>query len=236
MTTPAETPATESASVLLADSSWMIRTAIRGVLEGGGFKVVGDAGDAETALALAAEHQPGLVVLGEGLFDRGPGGSGTDTGPAFCRSVLRAAPDAQVLVLAHEVDTDRAGAMATAGAVGYIAVDTGPDALLAVARAVAAGEYRLPAPLIKRLLGTTWSPGPKGAGKQTLTPREAQILAIFASGSNYAETGAALEIRPVTIRNTIYRIRNKLRVRNVQELVLWAARNELLLPKEQPGK
>ena len=97
---------------------------------------------------------------------------------------------------------------------------------------MAAGEYRLPAPLIKRLLGTTWSPGPKGAGKQTLTPREAQILAIFASGSNYAETGAALEIRPVTIRNTIYRIRNKLRVRNVQELVLWAARNELLLPKE----
>ena len=72
MTTPAETPATESTSVLLADSSWMIRTAIRGVLEGGGFKVVGDAGDAETALALAAEHQPGLVVLGEGLFDRVP--------------------------------------------------------------------------------------------------------------------------------------------------------------------
>lgn len=235
MTTPSGTSVTEPTRVLLADPSWMIRTAVRGVLEGGGFSVDGDVEDTETALALAGEHQPDLVVMGEGLFDRGAGGSGTDRGPEVCRSVLRAAPETQVLVLAHEVDIDRAGALATAGAVGYIPADTGPEVLLAVARSVAAGEYRLPSPLIKRLLGMTWSPSPKGVGKQALTNREAQILAIFASGSNYAETGAALEIRPVTIRNTIYRIRNKLRVRNVQELVLWAARNELLLSREQPG-
>ena len=240
MTTPAGTPATEPASVLtsvlLADPSWMVRTAIRGVLEGGGFRVAGDAEDAETALALAVERQPGLVVMGEGLFDGDAGGSVFDRGPAVCRSVLRAAPGARVLVLAHDMDTDRARSMATAGAVGYIPADTGPDALLAVARAVADGDYRLPAPLIKRLLGMTYCPGPNGVGKQALTQREAQILAIFASGSNYAETGAALGIRPLTIRNTIYRIRNKLGVRNVQQLVLWAARNELLLSKEHPSR
>ena len=233
MTTSAEIAATEPTCVLLADPSWMVRTAIRGVLESGGFRIAGDAEDIETALALAVEHQPGLVVMGEGLFERGAGGSGTDRGPVVCRSVLRAAPHAQVLVLAQEVDTDRAGAMATAGAMGYIPVDTGPDALLAVAHAVADGEYRLPAPLIKRLLGMTWCPpGAKGIGKQALTPRETEILATFASGSNYAETGAALGIRPVTIRNTVYRIRNKLGVRNVQQLVLWAARNELVMSKE----
>ena len=81
----------------------------------------------------------------------------------------------------------------------------------------------------------TWcTPGPKGAGKQALTQRETEILAIFASGSNYSETGDALGVRPVTIRNTVYRIRNKLGVRNMQQLVLWAARNDLLLPNEQP--
>ncbi len=235
MKTPAETPAAEPTSVLLADPSWMIRTAIRGVLDRGGFCVAGDTGDAETALALAVEHQPGLVVMGEGLFDQDANGSGADVGADFCRSVLRAVPGSQVLVLAQEMDTDRAGEMATAGALGYIPVDTGPDALLAVARAVAAGEYRLPAPLIKRLLGMTLCPpGPKGAGKQALTRRETQILAMFASGSNYSETGDALGIRPVTIRNTVYRIRNKLGVRNVQQLVLWAARNEILLSKEHP--
>lgn len=236
MTTPVEKISTKPAgvltSVLLADPSWMVRTAIRGVLEGGGFKIAGDAEDAETALALAVERQPGLVVMGEGLFDQADGGSVTERGPAVCRSVLRAAPGARVLVLAQETDTDRARALATAGAVGYIPVDTDPDALLAVSRAVADGEYRLPAPLIKQLLGMTWCPGPEGVGKHALTPRETQILAIFASGSNYAETGAALGIRPLTIRNTVYRIRNKLGVRNVQQLVLWAARNELLLSEE----
>ena len=239
MTTAVEKLLTEPASVLtsvlVADPSWMVRTAIRGVLEGGGFRVAGDAEDAETALALTLERQPGLIVMGEGIFDRGVGGPVTDRGPDACRSVLRAAPGVRVLVLAQEMDTDRARAMATAGAMGYIPADTGPDALLAVARAVADGEYRLPAPLIKRLLGMTWCTGPKSVGKQVLTPRETQILAIFASGSNYAETGAALGIRPLTIRNTVYRIRNKLGVRNVQQLVLWAARNELLLSKEQPG-
>lgn len=228
-------PAGVLTSVLLADPSWMVRTAIRGVLEGSGFKVGGDAEDAETVLALAVECQPDLVVMGEGLFDHGDGNSVIERGPDVCRSVLRAAPGARVLVLAQEMDTDRARAMATAGAVGYIPADTGPDALLAVSRAVADGQYRLPAPLIKQLLGMTWCPGPKGVGKQALTPRETQILAIFASGSNYAETGAALGIRPLTIRNTVYRIRNKLGVRNVQQLVLWAARNELLLSKDQPG-
>ena len=153
MTTPAETPATKPTSVLLADPSWMIRTALRGVLDGGGFRIAGDAWDAETALALAVEHRPGLVVMGEGIFDRGDGSSGADRGPDFCRSVLRAAPGSQVLVLAQEMDTERAGAMATAGAVGYIPVDTSPDALLAVAHAVADGEVPPARPAHKAALG-----------------------------------------------------------------------------------
>ena len=212
-------------STVLADPSWLVRTAIRGVLEGDGFRVVGDAEDAAAVVALAGEHQPGLVVLGERLFSHG---ANPDSGPDVCRAVLQQAHRAQILVLAREMDTDEAGALAAAGAAGYILGDVRPDALIATARAVAEGEYRLPAPLIRRLVRAKGLLGPLPGRKPILTPKETQVLTLFASGSNYSQVGEALGVRPLTARNTIYRIKRKLGTYTTQEVVLWALLNGLL--------
>ena len=61
-----------------------------------------------------------------------------------------------------------------------------------------------------------------------LTERERQILTLFAEGMSYAEIGEVRGNRPLTIRNAIYGIRDKLGAGSSQEMVVWAVRNGLL--------
>ena len=61
-----------------------------------------------------------------------------------------------------------------------------------------------------------------------LTDRQREILVQFAHGLTYAQIAEARGIRPVTVRNAIYRIQEKLGLEKVQGLVLWAVRNGLL--------
>ena len=61
-----------------------------------------------------------------------------------------------------------------------------------------------------------------------LTALERETLTLFASGTSYTEIAEARGISTVTVRNTLYRIQDKLGVKTKQELVIWAVRNGLL--------
>ena len=61
-----------------------------------------------------------------------------------------------------------------------------------------------------------------------LTDRQREILVQFARGLTYAQIAEARGIRPVTVRNAIYGIQEKLGLEKVQGLVFWAVRNGLL--------
>ena len=63
---------------------------------------------------------------------------------------------------------------------------------------------------------------------ERLTPREQQILKLFARGMSYSEISETMGNRPLTIRNAVYAIQNKLGVKTKQELVVWAVRRGLL--------
>ena len=60
-----------------------------------------------------------------------------------------------------------------------------------------------------------------------MTPREREILVSFAQGMSYAQMAVARWIKPVTARNAIYGIQQKLKVGTMQGLALWAVRNGL---------
>ena len=66
------------------------------------------------------------------------------------------------------------------------------------------------------------------AATSGLTPREREILVSFAQGMSYAQIAEARGIKPVTARNAIYGIQQKLKVGTMQELVIWCVRNGLL--------
>ena len=45
---------------------------------------------------------------------------------------------------------------------------------------------------------------------------------------SYAQTAKARAVRPVTVRNAIYGIQQKMRIDTMQELVLWCGSNGLV--------
>ena len=61
-----------------------------------------------------------------------------------------------------------------------------------------------------------------------LTEAERETLTLFASGAPYTQIAQARGNSAVTVRNTLYRIQDKLGVETKQELVIWAVRNGLV--------
>ena len=61
-----------------------------------------------------------------------------------------------------------------------------------------------------------------------LTDLERETLRQFASGTSYTQIAEARGNSAVTVRNTIYRIQEKVGVKTKQELVIWAVRNGLM--------
>lgn len=61
-----------------------------------------------------------------------------------------------------------------------------------------------------------------------LTALERETLRLFASGRSNAEIAEARGNSVVTVRNTLYRIQDKLGIETKQGLVIWAVRNGLV--------
>jgi response regulator NasT len=97
--------------VLLAEDEALIRMDLREMLEEEGFAVVAEAPDGGTAVALAREHQPDLVILDIKM----PGMDGIRAAEIITRESLSA-----VLVLTAFSQRDLAEQAAQAGAMGYL--------------------------------------------------------------------------------------------------------------------
>ena len=101
-----------SLRLLLADDHPLIREGLRSSLADQGFTVVAEAEDGKTAVDLALEHRPDVVVMDIGMPEL--------DGLEATRRILRARPTARVLVLTAHDDEDMRQAAKDAGAMGYV--------------------------------------------------------------------------------------------------------------------
>lgn len=98
---------------MIADDHGVVRRGLRGVLEsGGGFDVVAEAGDLETARRYARAHRPDVLVLDLNM----PGGSSLDAIP----EIRAENPDTQIVVLTMQDQPEAARRALGAGALGYV--------------------------------------------------------------------------------------------------------------------
>ena len=217
MATPAPT------RVMLVDDHEIMRDGLREVLQSSGeFEVVGEAGDGEAAVRVAQCLKPDLIVMDVMM----PLKNGIDA----CREITEALPNTNVLILTAATDEDAVIEAVAAGAMGYLQKFSGREDLLRAARDVADGEYRISASVVKRLFAEIRASvqRQKTSPSRRLTSREREILILFSQGLSYARIAEVRGNQPVTIRNAIYGIQDKLGVDTKQELVVWAVRNGLL--------
>ena len=215
-------PSTAQIRVMLVDDHEIMRDGLREVLQrSGAFEVVGEAGDGESAVRVAQSVKPDVVIMDVMM----PLKSGIDA----CREIVEILPDTRVLILTAASEEDAVMEALTAGAVGYLQKYSGKEDLLLTVRDVAVGEYRIPADALKRVFsGIRTAKQRTTAEISRLTEREREILTLFAQGQSYAKIAQARGNQPLTIRNAIYGIQDKLGIDTKQELVVWAVRSGLL--------
>ena len=106
---------------------------------------------------------------------------------------------------------------------GYLVKGADAAQVLSALRAVAEGHAVFGASLAAGILDYfAASPAPAAAGHELpdLSPRESEVLAQVAQGMSNNEIGAALFISPITVRNHVSRILDKLQVRDRREAMI----------------
>ena len=209
--------------VMVVDDHPIMRTALSDLLEESGrFVVVGQAGDGEEALRIAEELKPDVVVMDVIM----PRKNGIDA----CQEIMELLPETRVIVLTAATEEDAVIDAVAAGATGYLQKYSRPEQLVEAVLDVAEGRLRVPDEAVKRvfamLRGRRQLVSPQPTDK--LTALERETLTLFASGTPYAEVAGARGISVVTVRNTLYRVQDKLGIETKQELVIWAVRNGLV--------
>jgi DNA-binding NarL/FixJ family response regulator len=216
--------------VLLAEDQAIVRAGFRALLDAEpDLEVAGEAADGRATIALARELHPDLVLMDI----RMPELDGLEaTRQITADPTLN---DTRVLVLTtFELDEYVFGAL-RAGASGFLLKGGEPGDLLSAIRLVAAGESLLAPSITRRLieayisqpeLGTTAGPDEL----DDLSPRELEVLALVAQGSNNREIADALYLSPLTVKTHVSRILMKLRARDRVQLVVIAYQAGLVSP------
>lgn len=216
-------PPSAPTSVMIVDDHSIMRDGLREMLERSeDFQVAGQARDGREAVAVARRVKPDVIIMDVIM----PVKNGVDA----CREIIEAVPGTRVLMLTASTNDHTVIDAIAAGATGYLQKFTGKDELLATIRDVVDGEFRVPGDVVRRAFADVRdSSGEDDTTEVTrLTEREQEILKLFAEGMSYADIAEARGNRPLTIRNAIYGIRDKLGAGSSQEMVVWAVRNGLL--------
>ena len=209
--------------VMVVDDHPIMRNGLRDTLEASGrFEVVGQAEDGEEAVMTVEEVDPQVIVMDVIM----PNKDGIDA----CRDIMELLPDTRVLMLTASTEEDAVIEAIAAGATGYLRKFSRPEELVRALVDVAEGGVQVTAEVLRKVFSMVRAERRLVSRQPTakLTALERETLTLFASGRSNAEIAEARGKSKVTVRNTIYRVQEKLRIKTKQELVIWAVRNGLV--------
>lgn len=205
--------------LLLVDDQAIVRTGLRTLLEvESDLEVVGEAAEGRTAVRLAAELAPDVVLMDIRMPDM--------DGIEATEAIMRAGSPARVCVLTtYNVDEYVFDALA-AGASGFLLKTDAPERIIATVRAVAEGEFAL-GPDATAILVARYVRGarPSTDGRDplgALTPREREVFTLVARGLTNAEISGRLFVGEGTVKTHVARILYKLGLRDRLQVVVFA--------------
>jgi DNA-binding NarL/FixJ family response regulator len=176
--------------VVIAEDSVLLRQGIVRVLEGAGFEVAGEAGDADELLRQVRELRPDVAVV-----DIRMPPDHVDEGLRAARAIRAEQPGVGVLVLSQYVDERYAVQLLEDGSagVGYLLKDRVADveAFADAVRRVATGGSALDPEVVSHLLESRTAADDPIA---RLTPREGEVMALMAEGLSNGAIAARLGV------------------------------------------
>jgi two-component system response regulator NreC len=219
---------TKKIRVVVVDDHTLMRQGLVGLLdESPDIVVIGQAGDAATALDVIEAAKPDVVLMDVGL----PGVSGLE----LTARVKRSVPDTQVLVVTMYEREDYLFEALRAGASGYVLKGADINDLLNAVRTVAQGETYLYQSLTGKLVADYLSRIDDGAdrkGYEGLSEREREVLSLIAEGLTTAQIADKLFLSPHTVQTHRDHLMTKLNLHSRVALTKYAIRKGLIKLEE----
>jgi PAS domain S-box-containing protein len=132
--------------VLIAEDEPAVRTALRDLVDGEpGLEVVGLAGDAQEAIAVADDCAPDVALVDV----RMPGGGG----PAAVRGMTATVPDIRVVAVSAYEDAPTVIEMLRSGASGYVVKGSAPREIVEAVQRAARGQSSLGGAVMADVIG-----------------------------------------------------------------------------------
>jgi DNA-binding NarL/FixJ family response regulator len=211
---------------LIADDHELFRRGLRMVLDDeDDIEVLGEAGDGESAVAMAREHAPDVVVMDVRMPIR--------SGIEAARAIKEELPGTKILVLTISDEEDDLYEAIKAGANGYLLKEISIDEIGHAVRSVNGGQSLISPSMASKLLDEFAAMIKKEEEKEQvpaprLTPREMEVLQHVAQGMNNREIARTLFISENTVKNHVRNILEKLHLHSRMEAVVYAVREKLL--------
>ena len=216
--------------LLLVDDHALFREGLAGLFAyQQDFTVVGEAEDADAAVAQAEALRPDLVLMDVDL----PG----EDGASATRRIKTALPETTIVRLTAYDDTDRLLEAVKAGAQGYLLKNIRSAELLDQLRGLAAGE----APISRRMATRMLEEFRRGHEQQEsqsaelegeLTARELEVLELVAARLQNKEIAARLVISEHTVKNHLKNILAKLHLRSRRQAAAYGLARGWVRPRE----
>jgi len=212
----------ENIRVLIVDDDVPTRVGVRTILSSEpGFEIVGEAETGEQAIALVAELTPDVVLMDVRL----PGIDGIGATQQILGN-HRAGDEAPKVIVFTTFDHDQyAYRSLQAGASGFLLKRTRAEDLIEAVRVVAEGNELPVSPKTRALIAAyAESDGDRRgtAVRDSLTPRECEVLVHVARGLSNAEIADALSLSVETVRTHVKRVYMKCGVRDRAQAVIVA--------------
>ncbi len=177
--------------------------------------VVGEADSGETAVRVAAELVPDVMLMDLVM----PGIGGVEA----TRQVKQVSPHSQVIVLTSYHEDEYIFPALRAGALSYVLKDVGPDELGDIVRKAARGESvlhpRVAARVVQELRGTRKDIPDLFTD---LSDRELEVLRLIADGLFNAEIAERLVISEKTVKGHVSNILSKLHMMDRTQAAVFA--------------
>lgn len=210
--------------ILLADDHKLMRSGLRLLIEQQpDLSVVGEAADGREAVALAKSLRPDVAVMDISM----PNLNGIEA----AQQITQGHAELAVIVLSMHPDESYVLRALKAGAKGYLLKDSAESDLITAVRAVARGKSFF-SPAVSKVLLDDYIRKLKRSGAEDaydlLTPREREVLQLVAEGKSNKEVANLLNLSVYTVETHRSNIMQKLNLKGVPELTLYAVRKGII--------
>jgi DNA-binding NarL/FixJ family response regulator len=205
--------------VLLADDHRIVTEGLKGLLEPE-FELVGTVEDGRALLAAAEKLRPDVIVADISM----PLLNGIDS----VRQIKKAHEEIKVVFLTMHPDVTYAVSAFEAGASGYVLKHSAPTELVTAIRSALNGKTFVTPLLAGEFMQHTKERTSQRDEFTRLTPRQREILQLFAEGKSAKDIAAVLNISSRTVEFHKYRIMKDLGIKSAAELVHYAVRHGII--------